>query len=109
MRLFRLKEVIALEKVKQELFTKKKSGETETKRALENLRMPKVQEIFTTVPSCVIAIRDSLFRKIFSPLFCFKQEKTLRNVSKTVTLYKYDKENKEEAETKSNIWDLNNA
>ena len=41
--------MIALKKVKQELFTKKKSGETETKRALENLRMPKVQEILTTV------------------------------------------------------------
>ena len=47
--LFRLKQVIALKKVKQELFTKKKNGETERKRALENLRMPKVQEIFTTV------------------------------------------------------------
>ena len=41
--------MIALNKVKQELFAKTKSGETETKRALENLRMPKVQEIFTTV------------------------------------------------------------
>ena len=49
MRLFWLKQVIALKKVKQELFTKKKNGETERKRALENLRMPKVQEIFTTV------------------------------------------------------------
>ena len=29
--------------------TKKKNGETETKRVLDNLRMPKVQEIFTTV------------------------------------------------------------
>ena len=41
--------MIALKKVKQELLTKKKNGETERKRALENLRMPKVQEIFTTV------------------------------------------------------------
>ena len=28
--------------------TKKKNGETETKRVLDNLRMPKVQEIFTS-------------------------------------------------------------
>ena len=35
--------------------------------------------------------------KLFSLLFCFKQEKTLRNFSKTVTLYKYDKGNKGEA------------
>ena len=41
--------MIALKKVKQELFTKKKNGETKTKRALENLRMSKVQEIFTIV------------------------------------------------------------
>ena len=54
-------------------------------------------------------MRNSLFRKIFSPLFCFKQEKTLRNFSKTVTLYKYDKENKEEAAAKSSVWDLNIA
>ena len=48
--------MIALKKVKQELITKKKSGETETKRALENLRMPKVQEIFTTV--AIVCHRD---------------------------------------------------
>ena len=34
-RLFRLKQEIALKKVKQELFTKKKNGETETKRVLK--------------------------------------------------------------------------
>ena len=35
----------------QELFTKKKNGETEIKfkRAIYNLKMPKLQEIFTTV------------------------------------------------------------
>ena len=49
MRLFRPEQVIALKIVKQEQFTKKKNGEIETKRALENLRMPKVQEIFKTV------------------------------------------------------------
>ena len=41
--------MIALKNVKQELFTKKKNGETKTKRALEYLRMSKVQEFFTTV------------------------------------------------------------
>ena len=47
--LFRLKQVIALKNVKQELFTKKENEETKSKRTLENLRMSKVQEIFTTV------------------------------------------------------------
>ena len=30
------------------IYIKKKNEETETKRVLDNLRMPKVQEIFTT-------------------------------------------------------------
>ena len=32
--------------------------------------------------SCVIASRDSLICKMFSPLFCFKQVKTLKNFSR---------------------------
>ena len=41
-RLFRIKQVKASKKVQQELFTKKKDGETETKRHrfLDNLRKP---------------------------------------------------------------------
>ena len=35
-------------KVLQELFTIQKNGETGTKRAVDYLRMPKLQEIFTT-------------------------------------------------------------
>ena len=41
-------------------------------------------------PSCAIATRDSLFCKMFSPLFWFEHEKTLKNFSKK--LYKCDKE-----------------
>ena len=37
------------ENVSQKLFTKKKNGETRIKRALDYLRIPKLQEIFTTV------------------------------------------------------------
>ena len=32
--------------------------------------------------ACVIATRDSLFCEMFSPSFCFGQEKTLKNFSK---------------------------
>ena len=83
-RLFRIKQVKASKKVKQDLFTKRKIEERETKRVLDYLRKLKLQEIFTTVAiaSCVIATRDSLFCKMFSPLFCFEQEKTLKNYSK---------------------------
>ena len=39
----------ASKKTYQELFKKTKNGEKERKGALYNLRMPKLQEIFTTV------------------------------------------------------------
>ena len=42
-RLFQIKQVKAWK------FTKKKNGETETKKVLANLRMPKLQENSTTV------------------------------------------------------------
>ena len=100
-RLFRIKHLKASKKAKQELFTKRKNGERETKRVLDNLRKLKLQEIFTTVAiaSCVIATRDSLFCKMFSPLFWFEQEKTLKNYSKKPYASKIKK--KGEAETKS--------
>ena len=108
-RLFRIKQVKASKKVKQELFTKRKIEERETKRVLDNLRKLKLQEIFTTVAiaSCVIATRDSLFCKMFSPLFWFEQEKTLKNYSKKLYASKIKK--KGEAETKSSDWDSKNA
>ena len=46
---FGLRASESLEETLQELFTKKKNGEKERKRALHNLRMPKIEEIFTTV------------------------------------------------------------
>ena len=49
---FGLKQVKALKKSlagATVVFTKKKNGETETKRALDYSRMPKLQEIFMTV------------------------------------------------------------
>ena len=99
----------ASKKAKQELFTKRKNGERETKRVLNNLRKLKLQEIFTTVAiaSCVIATRDSLFCKMFPSLFWFEQEKTLKNYSKEKSASKIKK--KGEAETKSSDWDLKNA
>ena len=40
-RLFRIKQVKAWKKVKQEKFTENKHGETETKKVLVNLTIPK--------------------------------------------------------------------
>ena len=62
------------------------------KRKVEKRRR---KELFTTweclnhkqslqqLPSCVISTRHSLFFKMFLPLFCFEQEKTLKNFSTT--------------------------
>ena len=40
------------------------------------------------LPSCVIATRDSLFCKMFSPLFCYEQEKKLKTELFEETVYK---------------------
>ena len=66
---FGLKQEKSSKKVQQELFTRKKNAETGTKRGLGYFRIPKLQEIFTTrqLSSCFIAMRDSPFRKMFSP------------------------------------------
>ena len=69
----------------------------ETKRVLDNLRMPKRQEFFTTVaiechPCIIFATRDSQFCKMFLQLFYFEQVKALKNFSQK--LYTKDKQEK---------------
>ena len=49
MRLFRIKACESLEKGLAGVISKDENGATEKKRALDYLRMPKLQEIFTTV------------------------------------------------------------
>ena len=57
----------ASEKVKQELFTKKKNGETETKKAVDYLTMPKLQEIFTLVAIvCLRYERLAVLQNVFA-------------------------------------------
>ena len=69
-------------KVQQKLFTRNKNGETGTKRALDYFRMPKLQEIFTTAAIVFHRYERLAVLQMFSPLFCFEQEKTLKNFSK---------------------------
>ena len=85
---------------------KKKNGETETKRVLDNLRMPKVQEIFTTVSVVCHRYERLPVLQMFSPSFCLERVKMLKNVSKKRHEYKLRQGRKEEAETKRSIWDL---
>ena len=107
-RLFRIKQVKASKKAKQELFTKRKNGERETNRAVDNLRKLKLQEIFTTVAiaSSVIARGDSLFCKMFSPLFWFEQEKTLKNYSKKLYASKIKKKEKQRRKIAIGTWKM---
>ena len=78
-----------------------KRGQKELLTTLECLNYKK------SLPSCFIASRDAPFSKTFSPLFCFAQEKALKNFSKKLYTIKIKK--KEEEETKSSAWDLKNA
>ena len=89
--------------VQQELFKKTKKGEREAKRVLDDLRMP-----YQQLRSCVIATRDLLCCKMFSPLVCFEQEKMLERTFRRNLLQVRLRE-KEEADTKSRVWDFNNA
>ena len=65
--------------------------------------MPKLQEIFTTVASCVIATRLTDLQNAFY----FEQVKVLKNISKKVYTSKIKKERW--SRDKSNIWDFKNA
>ena len=104
-RLFRIKASEILEKSSTGAIYKKKKmekrGQKELLTTLECLNYKK------SLPSCFIASRDSPFSKMFSPLFCFAQEKALKNFSKKLYTIKIKK--KEEEETKSSAWDLKNA
>ena len=102
-RLFRIRQMRALQNVQQEPFKKTKKGEREAKRVLDNLRMP-----YQQLRSCVIATRDLLFCKMFSPLVCFEQEKMLERTFRRNLLQVRLRE-KEAADTKSRVWDFNNA
>ena len=85
---------------------KKKNGETETKRVLDNLRMPKMQEIFTSVSVVCRRYERLAVLQMFSPSFCVERVKMLKNVSKKLHEYKLRQGRKEEAETKRSIWDF---
>ena len=63
------------------------------KMVLDNVRMPKLQEIFTTVTCmwCHNVTRDSQFCKIFLRLFSFEQAKVLKNLSEKLYTSKIKK------------------
>ena len=87
---FGLKQVKASNKILAEAIYKEKKMEKQRHLELfttwEGLNYKKFSQ---QLPSCVIATRDSLFCKMFSPslIFCFEQEKVLKNFSKKLVLH----------------------
>ena len=77
------------------------------KEILTNLECVNDKKSSQQLPSCVMATGDSLFCKMCSPLFCFEQEKALKNFSKK--LYTNTIKKREEAQTKNSVWNLKNA
>ena len=74
------------------------------KEILTNLECVNDKKSSQQLPSCVMATGDSLFCKMCSPLFCFEQEKALKNFSKK--LYTNTIKKREEAETKNSVCNL---
>ena len=82
-RLFRIKASEILEKSSTgAIYKKKKMEKRGQKELLTTLECLNYKKSSQQLPSCFIAMRDSPFCKMFSPLFCFEQEKTLKNFSK---------------------------
>ena len=75
-------EVIIIEK------KMKKRGQ---KKPLDYFRMPKLREIFTTAAIVFHRYERLAVLQMFSPLFCFEQEKTLKNFSKKLYTIKRKK------------------
>ena len=60
----------ATKTVLQELFTSKKSRETETERVLDNLKMSKLEELLTIVAIASHRYEKLAVLKMFARLFC---------------------------------------
>ena len=69
-----------------------KRGQKELLTTLECLNYKKLSQ---QLPSCFIAMRESPFCKMFSPLFRFEQEKALRNFSKKLYIINIKQKKKE--------------
>ena len=71
--------------------TKKKNGETETKRVLTTWEHLNCKKSSQQLLSCVIARTDSMLCKMFSSLFCIEQVKTIKNFLKKLYTSKMKK------------------
>ena len=91
LRLFRIKASEILEKSSTGAIYKKEKYRNGAKKALDYFRMPKLQEIFTTAAIVFHRYERLAVLQMFSPSFCFEQEKTLKNFSKKLYAIKIKK------------------
>ena len=91
--LFRIKASEILEKssTRGNYNRKKKWRKGDKKKTLDYFRMPKLREIFTTAAIVFHRYERLAVLQMFSPLFCFEQEKTLKNFSKKLYTIKRKK------------------
>ena len=88
-RLFRVKASKSLEKRWAGAIYKKEKWRKGDKKSSWVLKNPQTyKKSSQQLPSCVIATRDSLFCKMFSPIFCFEQEKKLKTELFEENVYK---------------------
>ena len=88
---FGLKQVKSSKKVQQELFTRKKNGETGTKRALDYFRIPKLQEIFTTAIVFHRYERPAVSQNVFAIILLWAREDVAKNFSKKLYTVEIEK------------------
>ena len=109
-RLFRIKQVKTWKppkKFSRSYLQRRKMEKRRQKEFLTTWECLNCKKSSQQLPSCVIAPRDSLFRKIFSPLICFELEKTLK---KNLSMKLYTKKiKKKRRKRKTSAWDLNNV
>ena len=102
-RLFQIKASESLKKRISKSYLKEKNGEKERKRVLYNLRMPKLQEIFTRVAIvCHCYERLAVLKNVFTIILLWARKYVEKLFEETV--YKWDKEKKKKQRRNIAFW-----
>ena len=98
---FRIKQVLtSLEKsLAWAVYKSKKNEDTETKKVLGDLKMPKLEEIFTSVAIAWHCHARLAVLKIFARSICFELVKALRNFWEKLSTSKIKKKRRSREET----------
>ena len=93
---FGLKQVKSLKMFNRSYLKERKTEKRETKRVLDYFRMPKtIRNLHNSCHRVSSLWETRRFCKMFSPLFCLEQGKTLKNVSKKLYTINIKKKKKE--------------